>query len=53
MIGQQVRLLNPWARYFTGLPLRLSGCTGTNRWQLDSQTAKGHLAVSWQKQLGK
>jgi len=39
-IGRQVRLLCPWARHLTGLPLPLSGWTSSNRWQLDSKTEK-------------
>jgi len=38
--GWQVRLLCPWARHLTGLPLPLSCLTGSNRWQLDSKTEK-------------
>jgi len=39
-IGRQVRLLCPWERHLTGMPLRLSGYTGSNMWQLDSMTEK-------------
>jgi len=39
-IGRQVRLLCPWARHLTGLPLPSSGQTGGNRWQLGSKTKK-------------
>jgi len=39
-IGRQVRLLCPWARHLTGLTLPMSGWIGSNRWQLDSKTAK-------------
>jgi len=39
-IGRQFRLLCPWARHLTELPLPLSGKTDSNRWQLDSMTEK-------------
>jgi len=42
-IGPQARLLCPWGRHLTKLPLPLSGWTGSNRWQLDSMTKKGPL----------
>jgi len=46
--GRQVRLLGPWwAGYLTGLPLLLSGWTGSGSWQLDSRSWEGHFDVFW------
>jgi len=39
-VGRQVRLFCSLTRHLTGLPLPLSGYTGSNRWQLDSKTEK-------------
>jgi len=39
-IVRKVCLLCPWESYLTGLPLPLSGETGSNRWQVDSKTKK-------------
>jgi len=39
-IDRQIRLMCLCARNLTGLPLLLSGKTGSNRWQLDSKTEK-------------
>jgi len=41
------------ARQLIGLPLPLSGWTGSNKWQLDLMTEKGHFAVSWSRYLDK
>jgi len=39
-IVRKVRLICPWAMHLAGLPLPLSGKTGSNRWQFDSNTKK-------------
>jgi len=51
-IGRQVRLLSPCAKHLTGLPLPLSGWTGSKRWQLDS-IWKVPFAVFWSRCLDK
>jgi len=52
-IGLQVRLLCPWARHLTGLPLPSSGSTDSNRVAAWIEDRKGHFAVSWSRYLNK
>jgi len=52
-IGRQARLLCPWARHLTGLPLPVSGWTDNNKVAAWFEDRKGHFAVSWSKYLDK